>query len=154
MQCRSRHTRSSDGPISAPSAFSEASMSWRLAVSSGTASSTRKWVSFSSSTGFFQYTRSGWFESEESISTAGCNIVVSLLRQKKRENILINDLYNTCIYIKISCGYFWGACIVAAEVLVEAVAMAVVAVTVADGAATTVEGSGTTETTWRLRGCS
>ena len=101
MHWRSRHTRSSDGPMSPPSAFSAASMSWKWAVSSKTASRTRKWLSFSNSIGFFQYCRSGWFKSVESISTANWNVVDSLLRQIKRENILINDLYNTFIYTKI-----------------------------------------------------
>ena len=64
-------------------------------------------------------------------------------------------MYKICIYTKIYCGYVWGVCIVAAEVLVEAIAVPVVAVTVADGVAAivfdgggngaTVEGNGTTE---------
>ena len=81
----------------------------------------------------------------------------SLLRQRKRTNIILNNLYNTCIYSKIYCGYLCGACIVAAEVLVKAMEVPVVAVTVADGEAATVcdngcngatvEEGGATETT-------
>ena len=66
-------------------------------------------------------------------------------------------MYNSCIYTKIYFGYFWGACIVAAEMLVEAMAVPVVAEEVAEGAAatvsdvggtgSTVEESGTTGTT-------
>ena len=66
-------------------------------------------------------------------------------------------MYNTRIYTKIYSGYFCGACIVAAEVLVEEIPVLVKAVSVADGAAATVcngggigetvEEGGTTETT-------
>ena len=66
-------------------------------------------------------------------------------------SILINDLYNTCIYTKLYCGYFWGACIVAAEMLVEELAVPVVAVAVVDSAAATLcEGGGTRATVGSL----
>ncbi len=61
-------------------------------------------------------------------------------------------MYNSCIYTKIYCGYFWGACIVATEMLVEAMAVPVVAVAVADGAAATVSDVGGTGSTVKESG--
>lgn len=66
-------------------------------------------------------------------------------------------MFNTCIYTNIYCGYIREACILAAEVLIEAVEALVVVVAVVDKAAAivcnggsyrvTVEESGTTGTT-------
>ena len=57
-------------------------------------------------------------------------------------------MYITCIYTKIYCGYFWEACIVVADVLIEAITVPVVAVIVADFSAAMVcdkSGNGTTD---------
>ena len=77
-----------------------------------------------------------------------------------KTNIFINDFYNTCIYTKIYCGYFWGACIVAAEMLFEELAVPVVKVAEVDGAAATlcdgggnVTAVGKSETTGTTVGC-
>ena len=62
-------------------------------------------------------------------------------------NIYINDYYNTCIYTKIYCGYFWVACIVEAEMLVEELTVPVVELAEVDNAtATLCDGGGNVTT--------